>query len=300
MKLIQITFFYVLILFLSSCGAKQKNPPVNQNTVATADTSSLAMSKELVVASKSLAVAELKKEAAPIKKKPEKKENGKKPSSNTDVKKVKNISESEDQSGDKKMPNAKTPDKKGKAKVPGKISFLPFDKNKIPAPLKYIGKIIHGVKWEDKAGEYLLFFTETGAYDSDIDGKDAELYAYLYRNSSKTEENYSQVWKIHDYVSRCEFDLHCGFLKNTISVTDLDDDKSPEVSFAYKNGCKSEESTYNNKIYMVESGRQFKFQATNGAILDKDEEGNFLGDSWNGAPEEFRNYIQNKWTKSFR
>lgn len=298
MKLLQISFLYILILLLWSCGAKQKSP-VTQNAVVATDTAALPMSKELMVEPKALAEADAKKEKKEEKKSAGAKNPVEKPSGNSEIKKVKNTSENGGENTEKPVAKSRPSSKKAKAIAPGKINFLSFDKSKIPASIKYTGKIIHGTKWESKSGEFLLFFTETGAYDSDIDGKDAEVYAYLYRNSSNEGENYAQVWKIHDFVSRCEFELHCNFLKNSISVTDLDNDNSAEVSFAYKNGCKGENTSYTNKIYMIENGRQFKYQAVNGASPVKDEDGNFLGDSWNGVSEEIRTYIQNKWEKNF-
>lgn len=293
-----------LSVCLSGCGAKQKNPPLNQaigiKNPAPLDTNAIKNTGDKQVMNGSF-VSEKEEKKIETKRKPPKVSHQNLPPS-SEVQSVTLRGEKEESNAAEipvKSLASKEKNVKAKTTKQGKVNFMTFDKANIPTSIKYIGKIIHGNKWQTKTGTYLLIFTETGAYESDTDGKDAEVYAYLYLNQSEEEESYNQVWKIHDYVSRCEYTVICNFIRNTISVTDLDNDNTPEISFAYKNGCKGEESNYMNKIFMIEGGKQYRFQAAEGSVIEPNAEGNFLDSSWNTAAEEIRIYIQDKWRKAF-
>jgi hypothetical protein len=144
----------------------------------------------------------------------------------------------------------------------GKISILKFDARSLPAGISYQGKIVNGARWTDSNGENILVLTQTGKFPTK--GKkymededpcyDAEVYAYNYVIKGG---KVSLLWKITDFERDCPFDLYAGFMKGTLSVTDLDSNGVAESSFLYKLSCRSDVSPAGLKLIMHEGATKY-------------------------------------------
>ena len=71
--------------------------------------------------------------------------------------------------------------------------------SKIPAEIKYDGKVVNAVEWIDKNGKNIVVVTETGIIESKSgdDNKSASLFAAHYIFS---KNSYALTWKITDFV----------------------------------------------------------------------------------------------------
>lgn len=110
-----------------------------------------------------------------------------------------------------------------------KIDVINLKVNEIPNDIQYKGKIKNAISWNDKMGENIVLTCETGQYEnknSENEGRDAELFAYHYIISrNQTTQN----WRIYDYIRDCPVDIEANFIKNTLHVTDLNNDGIGEI-----------------------------------------------------------------------
>src|SRR5690348_14882254 len=94
----------------------------------------------------------------------------------------------------------------------GQIKLTKLDSSSLPKSIKYIGHIVHAVKWTDSLGLNYLIATETGRIYSKVKDEedlfDAFLYTYHYvvKNDSA-----KLIWKIYDYNKGCDLDLDFYF-----------------------------------------------------------------------------------------
>lgn len=201
---------------------------------------------------------------------------------------------------DKKAVKTSTKTKKKAPKKPNaKFVTLRFDKNTVPKSLKFLGKPAGGAHWKDKGGEHWVVLSEIEPYDSDTEGKDAEIYAYKFSKVNEKDTSFKQVWKEHDFVTRCDFNLVCGFLKGT-NITDLDADGIGEVTFLYKTGCRREKVPMKLKLVMYEGSRKYTMQGTtvivaNEIDAEKLDETRTKEGAWASLPEEITEFADKKW-----
>lgn len=139
---------------------------------------------------------------------------------------------------------------------------------------------------------------ETGEYEnkkSENEGRDAELFAYHYIISKKLT---TQNWKIYDYIKDCPVDIEANFIKNTLKITDLNNDGIGEIWIMYKTVCHGDVSPSDMKIIMYQGKQKFAMRGENKVRISKKESvgGKYTFDkAFNEAPKEFRNFAINLW-----
>ncbi|PIF30139.1 hypothetical protein CLU81_0543 [Flavobacterium sp. 9] len=183
-----------------------------------------------------------------------------------------------------------------------KITVMKIDVTKIPKEIKYKGKIKNAITWNDKLGENFLLTCETGVFETKNpqaeDSGDSEIYAYhfiRYKNSIK------QNWKIYDYVKDCPVDIIASFVKNTLNITDLNNDGIGEIWVMYKTGCHGDISPLPMKIIMYQGKQKLAMRGTTRVkISDTDYEGgNYTFDkTFNEAPKYYRDYAKKMWNNN--
>ncbi|HEX2630673.1 MAG TPA: hypothetical protein VHM26_16770 [Chitinophagaceae bacterium] len=140
------------------------------------------------------------------------------------------------------------------------IEATKVDAAQVPATLKFRGKPYEVWQWKDSLGDNLLVATLVEAYNDkqkneyDEEGQTAELHAFHY---VKKDADYKLLWKISDAEKACPFDITCGFIKNGITVTDLDKDGIAETTVPYKLACRSDVSPADMKIVMHEDTAKY-------------------------------------------
>lgn len=199
----------------------------------------------------------------------------------------------------------------------------------IPAEIKIKGNVLEVWKWKDKFGENLFFTSIVPPFKVDEEGpyknyddvvQTAELHAWHY---VKKEGSYQQLWVLDDGEKACPFDITCAFIKDAVSVTDLDSNQIAETTVLYKLACRSDVSPSIMKLIMHEGQNKYslnglmwlkispedKFIVTeNDANLDKLQgyhraEEDFLKSygryenekDFAGAPSNFITYARKKW-----
>ena len=178
------------------------------------------------------------------------------------------------------------------------IEVINLETNEIPNEIKYSGKIKNAISWADKTGKNIVLTCETGEYEnknSENGGRDAEIFAYHYVISKKLV---TQNWKIHDYIKDCPVDIEAKFIKNTLKITDLNNDGIVEIWIMYKTVCHGDVSPSDMKIIMYQSKQKFAMRGENKVKISKKESvgGKYTFDkAFNEAPKEFRNFAINLW-----
>lgn len=175
------------------------------------------------------------------------------------------------------------------------IKNLVYEPGKIPASVKYDGKIISGARWDDKNGLNLLIVCET-EIKSKGDERSKELFAYQYILDG---ENARMLWKVNDFVKDCPLDLSLSLLPGSITVTDINRDGIAENTFLYRMSCKGDVSPDDMKLIMHEGENKYAIRGQRILLMDgKKYEGQMNTDpSFNKAPSGFFAYAREQWKK---
>jgi hypothetical protein len=186
------------------------------------------------------------------------------------------------------------------AQSPIKVTNL--DKSKLPAGIKYAGNLKNAIRWTDKLGDNILVTTETGNYTNpkfkhESDGADAELYALHYL----VGDSLQQTWKVYDLIKDCPVDIEAKFIKNTLQVTDLNNDGIGEVWIMYKTVCHGDVSPYEMKIIMYEGKQKYAMRGHNKVRVSEKEfdGGDYKFDpAFIAGPAAFRDFALKLWNKN--
>ncbi|WP_425562960.1 M949_RS01915 family surface polysaccharide biosynthesis protein [Mucilaginibacter gynuensis] len=182
------------------------------------------------------------------------------------------------------------------------VQVTKLDKKTVPASVKYSGHIIDAVKYKDSGGEYLVITTETGetpTKNSEMEGRDAALYAYHY--TIEGNGVYKSTWQTYDFIKDCPVDINASFIPGTFAVTDLDKNGKAEVWLMYKTVCHGDVSPSNMKIIMHEGDKKYAVRGTNKVKLSatETEGGKYTFDEvFKNGPEAFRQYAAKLWQKN--
>jgi hypothetical protein len=170
----------------------------------------------------------------------------------------------------------------------------------IPKEIKYSGKIIDAITWEDDLGKNLVMTCKTEAtinLKSEMDGYDVEIYAYHYlliNNKPKF------IWKIYDFISDCWTDHVAEFINNTLSVTDLNNDGIAEIWVMYLIACRGDVSPDEMKIIMYQGNQKYAMRGENKVnIPGYSSGGQYTFDKeFLKAPKAFKDYAIKLWKKN--
>lgn len=184
----------------------------------------------------------------------------------------------------------------------GSIKVTLIDKSKLPAGIKFPGKLKQAIRWTDQSGDNIVVTTETGIYTNpkfkhESDGSDAELYAFHYNIGDSIQ----QIWKVYDFISDCPVDLEASFVKNTLQVTDLNNDGVGEIWIVYRTVCHGDVSPSDMKIIMYQGKQKFAMRGNTKVQVGEKE---FVGGEYKfdaafaAAPGAFRDFALKLWNKN--
>jgi len=183
------------------------------------------------------------------------------------------------------------------------IIFDKLDHSTIPSDIKYEGVVIEAISWNEGGIDHIVVITETGVYQSDKfehenEGLDAELFAYHY---SIVDNNYQRVWKIYDYISDCPVDIEASFIRNTLQLTDLNENGIAEIWLIYKTACRGDVSPSDMKVIMYEAFQKYAMRGQNKVQLSDDEVygGEYtFNRTFLDGPIKFRIFAKELWDKN--
>jgi hypothetical protein len=175
-----------------------------------------------------------------------------------------------------------------------------IDKTKVPTTIQYTGSLKEAVTWIDNTGTHYVVTAEIGPVASKLepDSQDAALYAYHYLLVADTLQ---LIWKVSDFIKSCPVDIKASFVKNTFTVTDLNNDKQSEVWLMYQTACRGDVSPSSMKIVMYEGSQKYAARGTTKVqVAEKEYEGgSYTFDAaFNNAPEVFKSYAKGLWKKN--
>jgi len=184
------------------------------------------------------------------------------------------------------------------------IDFIKISFENVPKAITYEGRIINAVNWTDKKGKHIIITTETGIHNSskfshdDNDGADAELFAYHY---IKIGNSYKLQWKVYDYISDCPVDIEANFIKNTLHITDLDNNGLVEVWLMYTKVCHGDVSPSEMKIIMYQGNQKYGMRGENRIQLNENEYmgGDYKFDKdFEESPAGFKKFARIMWNEN--
>lgn len=180
---------------------------------------------------------------------------------------------------------------------------LSFDAESLPESLEYRGKITTGAKWRDTRGENVLILTQTGAFPSTDpkcdECRSAELYGHHFVLSGGA---WTQLWRITDFVRDCPFDLYAGFVGESLTLTDLDQNGVAETTFQYTLACRSDVSPATRKLLMHQGAAKYAIRGTTD-LAKKTGQAEYGGGERNvdpafeKAPPALRAHAQEQWDR---
>lgn len=132
----------------------------------------------------------------------------------------------------------------------------------IPAAATYTGNLVAARSWTDAHGENLLILTRTNDVPSrnpEVDGRDAETYAYHY---VRRGTGYELLWRTTDFIRECQEDLTLEVSPETIAITDLDADGTAETTFMYILACRGGLDPCAMKLIMHEGATKYAIRGS--------------------------------------
>ncbi|WP_158827421.1 M949_RS01915 family surface polysaccharide biosynthesis protein [Mucilaginibacter lacusdianchii] len=182
----------------------------------------------------------------------------------------------------------------------GQIKTQPVNKAALPKTIRYQGKPVQAVQYQDNTGTYLALITQTGSQPQkgDAEFKQAHLYGYVYQlNSGGTP---TLLWQLHDMVTDCNLDMVAEFVHGSFSVTDLDKNGKAEVWVSYRLACKGDVSPSDLKIIMHEGTTKYAMRGVGKIKLGHgipDDGGVINSNEFKKGPAVFAQYAGKLWDK---
>lgn len=163
----------------------------------------------------------------------------------------------------------------------------------------YKGAVKEGWKWKDKAGENLIFLTETGLTQTkgeDSKYRDARITANHY---VKHNEKWKPNWQEKNWLLYCQQEkLEVGFVQNGFEVTDLDKDGNSEVWIMHRGICGPKAAPAIVRITMHETTVKYEasFKDFEKELSDKSAPNALKFDhAFNQGNSLFRDFATERW-----
>ncbi len=184
-----------------------------------------------------------------------------------------------------------------------KFSVESLSKKQLPKGLTFDGNVMFIKKYVDNSGEHIVLLTETGVIPSkkivNFEGEnDAKIYAYDFLMEKGTEK---QTWKIHDFITNCEFDLLMDFKEKAFQITDLNKNGIAEIWTMYSMTCTSDVSPSELKLIMYEGDKKHAMRGYTLVDIGNNEKmgGEFkLDENFNSSGKEIQDYAKKLWKEN--
>ncbi len=204
-------------------------------------------------------------------------------------------SQKKDSISQKKSETTIKTDTSGKNNSTGGIKNISYELGKLPASVKYDGKIVAGARWEDKNGQNVLIVCETDMKSSG-DNRSKELFAYQYILNG---DEAKQLWKVNDFIKDCPVDVMLSLIPKSITVTDINKDGVAENTFIYRMSCKGDVSPDDMKLIMHEGENKYAIRGSMLMIMGGEKYGGEMkpDPAFDKGPAGFFAYAREEWKK---
>lgn len=136
------------------------------------------------------------------------------------------------------------------------LAARPLSQKDLPAWVKPQDRLEQALGWTDKEGENVILFTSKES--SRKSGEQTlRSYALTVLHLVRAKGQVRTLRTLRDQEERCEFDLVGRIVADSVKVTDLDQDGTGEVTFAYELGCRSDVSPDTRKLVVLQGGQKY-------------------------------------------
>ena len=140
------------------------------------------------------------------------------------------------------------------------LTMKPIDKKDLMKSISYQGEFVSAHSFQDKLGMNIIVLSanpETIEKVQEYDDREThygKVHAYQY---TVANDKATLLWDMHDEERQCDFDLSIGFIFETPSVTDLDENDLAEVAVVYGKACRSDMSPAAMKLIMHQGEEKY-------------------------------------------
>ncbi|SHM45326.1 M949_RS01915 family surface polysaccharide biosynthesis protein [Myroides odoratimimus] len=182
-----------------------------------------------------------------------------------------------------------------------KFDVKVIEYNQIPTYLDFRGVIVSAVKWNDNLGENILILSSSGTYYTDEESGNikTEIYAYLF--VKKVNNNrYMRFWRMYDFIDCGPVDTGIFYIRNALTITDLNNNGIAEISFPYFLQCRGDISDDILKYMLYENNIKYALRGTNKQCKTSKE---YQGGGKYTASDNLENnsifssFLQQQWDK---
>ena len=159
--------------------------------------------------------------------------------------------------------------------------------------------VVEAIRWEDKAGDNIVVLTQSGEKRTNDGLRTAALRAKHFLQSTGGE--WTKTWQLTDAVEKCPLDLTCSFVKNSLSLSDVDGDGVAEVSFVYRVDCFGGMDPIAQKLMVFHRGTKYAVRGR--TVVHKpggrplDPEYFLFDEAFKKAPSGLLTYAIQKWRR---
>ncbi len=171
-----------------------------------------------------------------------------------------------------------------------------------PAGLSYQGTLAVHASWRDSLGENHVLISETDITYQQVEGDEfevgqKELFVQAYQQADGAASP-SLLWSASDKVDNCELDLSLSLIRNSVTVTDLDQDGLAEFTFMYQKSCKGDVSPDDLRLLMMEGEQRYEITGVMGLKMEGTDMSPVteVGASFRTAPAAFLTHAQTIWS----
>lgn len=181
----------------------------------------------------------------------------------------------------------------GDANPTAAVERSKFDPSAVPKRLEVSGDISGGIRWRDANGDNVLVMSTVRRRRGILRS------IYLRADHVVTDaEGVSRVLRtIRDHEERCDGDLFGKFIDESFAVTDLDEDRIGEVTFAYELGCMTDLSPKDLELLVLENGDKYVIRGATRIEFEGEGYGGeqHIDDSFDEAPNAFLAHAKAVW-----
>ena len=170
----------------------------------------------------------------------------------------------------------------------------------IPGEIPWQGDLIKGYRYEDNTGENIVITTESEIMDwidpenPDEDGGSyKQMWAYRFQ---KQGNEWVEVWKFYEIETYCYNFPVADFVKDALSITDLDNNGTAEIWLMYLQSCPGDPSPIAMYLRMYDNLTIYTMEGTNRMPCPIWKEGGELEFEMQGGEYTFDNQFLNKNT----
>ncbi len=182
-----------------------------------------------------------------------------------------------------------------------KFDVKVIEYNQIPTYLDFRGVVVSVVKWNDDLGENILILSSSGTYYTDEESGNikTEIYAYLFVKKAN-ENQYMRFWRMYDFIDCGPVDTGIFYIRNALTITDLNNNGIAEISFPYFLQCRGDISDDILKYMLYENNVKYALRGTNKQCKASKE---YLGGGKYTASDNLENnsifssFLQQQWDK---